>query len=118
MNAAFSEDEKAKILTITVYPDKESTGNATQDRIFLLSCAEVEEYFGSNSETKCKATDYAVEKGAYVKEGTGNCRWWLRTSGAKPGYAAYVDERGKTFLSDVNADSSAIRPAMWIEVNP
>ncbi|MEY8381833.1 DUF6273 domain-containing protein [Christensenellaceae bacterium 44-20] len=118
LNAAFSDDEKAKILTVTVYPDKESAGNETQDKIFLLSYAEADRYFSSNSERRCKPTDYAVEKGAYVKESTGNCRWWLRTNGAKPGYAAYIDERGEDFLSNVNADSSAIRPAMWVEVNP
>lgn len=76
-NAAFSGYERAMIPTVTVSADENpeySTdhGNATQDRVFLLSIDEANKYFGSDSERRCKPTDYAAVIGG-DKSRKGNC---------------------------------------------
>ena len=117
INAAFSEDEKVMIPTITV--SKYSTGNAIKDQVFLLSIKEANEYFSSDSARQCKPTAYAVANGAYADNSTGNCRWWLLSPSYIMNYAALVysggdvDERGDYVLSD----DIAVRPAMWIDLN-
>ena len=117
LNTAFSDDEKAEIFTTTVYPDKKSTGNEMQDKIFLLSSTGLWEYFSSMSERGCKATDYAVAQGAYVEESTGNCWWWLRTDRVGSIYTAYINEHGEALIDSIKVDGYAVRPAMWVEAN-
>ena len=46
-------------------------GSATQDRGFLLSIEEVEKYFKTDEDRKCKPTQYAVKQGVNGE----NC-WW------------------------------------------
>ena len=124
LGSAFSAVEKAMIPTVTVSADKNpeystNPGNATQDQVFLLSITEANKYFNSDSERKCKPTDYAVAHGAYVNSGNGNCWWWLRSPGHDQLRAAYVlgdgyvDENGL----NVDIDSGAVRPALWIDLN-
>ncbi len=123
INAAFSSQEAAMILTTTAAADMNPTyytaqGNATQDKIFLLSIAEANRYFVSDTSRECKATEYAIEKGAYVNN-LGNSWWWLRTIGGNRNDATYVYGDGtiNEFGHFVNTGSTAIRPAMWIDIN-
>ena len=129
INAAFTAEERAKIPTVMVSTDKNpeydtDPGNATKDRVFLLSIVEVEKYFPSNEARKCVPTEYAISNGAYTsdsytKGGKATCWWWLRS----PGYNRFdaasvnmygnVDEEG----SHVNNDTYAVRPAMWISID-
>lgn len=129
INAAFTAEERAKIPTVMVSTDKNpeydtDPGNATKDRVFLLSIVEVEKYFPSNEARKCVPTEYAISNGAYTsdsytKGGKATCWWWLRS----PGYNRFdaasvnmygnVDEEG----SHVNNDTYAVRPAMWITID-
>ena len=44
---------------------KTNGGKNTQDKIFLLSYAEAEQYFDSDEARMCVPTDYAVNSGAY-----------------------------------------------------
>ena len=122
INKAFSADEKAMIPTVTVSADKNpvygtNPGNATQDQVFLLSSTEANQYFSSDSARECEPTDYAVANGAYVN---GNCWWWLRSPGCTLYSAANVIDVGVVdeigfFVDDV---SYAVRPALWIDLNP
>ena len=123
INAAFSTDEKAMIPTLTVSADNNplySTipGNATQDQVFLLSIIEANQYFNTDSERQCKATEYAVANGACVNSSKGNCWWWLRSPGSyqKAAASVYSDgdvhERGST----VDLGDIAVRPALWIDL--
>ncbi len=127
LNSAFSESERAKILSVRVPADKNpkydtNPGNVTQDKIFLLSIPEAEKYFGNNKERECKPTAFAAANGAYVNRDNGNCWWWLRS----PGYFQFlaadvdndgdIDENGNGVTSDVNSDSDAVRPAFWINL--
>ena len=123
INAAFSADERTMIPTVTVSADKNpaystNPGNATQDQVFLLSITEVNKYFSSDSARQCKPTDYAVANGAWESD-SGNCLWWLRSPGGYQGSAAYVYNDGDVRESgrNVDLDDSAVRPALWIDLN-
>ncbi len=122
LSTAFSENEKEMIPTVTVSADKNpeystNPGNATQDKVFLLSITEVNKYFSSDSARRCKATAYADALGAYVA-GNGNCWWWLRSPGHLQGTAAYVNYGGNVYGdgNGVNRSDSAVRPALWIDI--
>ena len=123
INSAFSSEEKAKIPTVTVSADKNpkystDPGNATQDQVFLLSIAEAEKYFSSNSARRCTPTEYAIANGAER-----SCLWWLRSPGKYSEHAANVESRGDIYyegylyrtISAYDGDL-AVRPAMWISL--
>ena len=123
INSAFSSEEKAKIPTVTVSADKNpkystDPGNATQDQVFLLSIAEAEKYFSSNSARRCTPTEYAIANGAER-----SCLWWLRSPGKYSEHAADVQSGGDIYyagylyrtISAYDGDL-AVRPAMWISL--
>ena len=130
INTAFMAEEKAMIPTVTVSADKNplystNPGNATLDKIFLLSITEANKYFASSEERECKSTEYAEAQGAYTSSSNRNCWWWLRTLGNNQSNPSNVD-----LLGDVNEgggtygygyvvylDNVAVRPAMWIDLN-
>ena len=124
INSAFSSEEKAKIPTVTVSADKNpkystDPGNATQDQVFLLSIAEAEKYFSSNSARRCTPTEYAIANGAER-----SCLWWLRSPGKYSEHAADVQSGGDIYyagylyrtISAYDGDL-AVRPAMWISIS-
>ena len=53
------------------------SNNRTNDKVWLLSVDEAEEYFSGDYDRICKPTDYAINNHAFVEDG--NCYWWLRT---------------------------------------
>lgn len=120
---AFDADELLIIPTVTVPADKNpeediDSGNATEDKIFLLSVVESEKYI-YHTEASCGATDYAFAQG--VREGSkdgvdGLCRWWTRTPGETLKKAAYVNfaNNAREYGQEVTAVENAIRPAMWV----
>lgn len=120
-NAAFSRDEQAMIPVVNV-PDEENpiyhhAGKATQDKVFLLSIAEVKKYFSKSIAQQCRTTAYADGLGVYTDD-RGLGKWWLRTVGINRSHVAYVypygDVRksgGYSFINDIG-----IRPAMWIDL--
>ncbi len=104
-------------------------GNDTWDRLFLLSCREVERYFdGSRMDAKREAwpdrlaapTRYARTRGAYCPDyfrtdsGEYAGWWWLRSPGSHPSQACYVDNNGPIHTIRVNKETGGVRPAMWI----
>ena len=122
-NEIFDSEEQKLIQTTTVSDDKNpkynyASGNATSDKIFFLSIQEVEKYLTSDRARLCKATEYAVDRGAYVKTDSSDCCWWLRTSGKNHKYVAYVDEDGRIDYIGASAGDSTIgiRPALWINL--
>lgn len=123
INAAFGAAGQAMISTVTVSADKNpeystNPGNATQDKVFLLSITEVNKYFSSDSARVCQPTAYAVANGAY-KGDNGNCWWWLRSPGGNQNYAANVNYFGGVLVLGLIVDYSnvAVRPALWINLN-
>lgn len=124
INAAFSDDENAMIPTVTVSADKNleydtDPGNATKDKVFLLSIVEAEKYFASDEARMCMPTDYAVARGAYVNSDNGNCWWWLRSHGVDQDDAANVNSGGDVneYGGSVRDRYMTVRPAMWITID-
>lgn len=123
-NNAFSVDEQKQILSTTVTPDYSTDpGNNTKDRVFLLSIAEAEKYFGSDSTRQCQGTVYCYAQGAY-KARNGNCWWWLRSLSSPHSfnfdnrYAFYAFSHGKVSREGSSADYDriAVRPVLWIDL--
>jgi len=122
--AAFIPEEKNVILTSTVTADANPeydtpAGNDTTDRVFLLSMKEANQYFADDAARKCQGSPYCYAQGANEAP-NGNCWWWLRSPGDEPGRAVCIFYDGSfvdagTFVS---LDRGAIRPAMWIDLNP
>ena len=130
LNKAFNAEEQAQIQNTTVSADKNpeyntNPGNATTDKVFLLSINEVEKYFNSDEARKCAPTAYAKAQGAYTSDsyktasGAATCWWWLRSPGYNQRLAAYVPYAGSVNCngSSVNYDSGAVRPALWINLD-
>ncbi len=94
-----------------------SSGNDTNDKIFLLSIDEVKKYFPSDAYTRCQVTLFAKNKGAYC-DGAYFGYWWLRTTGQSLQNATYIFYSGG--ISDMGYDVTGIifgvRPAMWVSL--
>ena len=131
ISTAFNSDEQSLIPAVTVNSDENSSdgqnaGNATQDKVFLLSSTEVDNYLPSSEERKCAPTEYAIKqygnkKGvetddAFKVDGKATCQWWLRSSGIHGG-AVIVDYGGSILYGGTKADyGHAVRPALWIDL--
>ncbi len=123
LNEAFSGTEKSKIPTVTVSADKNPSydtdpGNATRDKVFLLSIEEANEYFSSDAARACEPTAYAKAQGVWVNDDNGNCWWWLRSPGYGQKNASSVGIDGWVSVSGyfVGNVGLAARPALWINL--
>ena len=112
------------ILTVMVSADPNpdystNPGNATQEKVFLLSIHEANQYFDSDDARACEATEYAKAQGIYIGHSNGNCRWWLRSPGIRQNNAASVTYDGDVYEPgySVLGDYYAVRPALWIDLN-
>lgn len=117
LDEAFTEAEKTRILTVQVPPDvnpgcNTDPGNATEDRVFVLSIPEAERYFASDEERTCQLA------GSWELEGE-EWFWWLRTPGMNQQRAAYVWSDGEIRMmgSDVTRRIGFVRPALWVDLN-
>jgi hypothetical protein len=122
INTAFTSSQKAIIPTVTVSADNnvfENTnqGNATQDKVFLLSGPETSYIKSVNVTKKCMPTEYAKANG--VKIDNGNCNYWLRTLGKSRAFAAYIDYDGDYAAGGTRVYYNAygVRPAIWIDIS-
>lgn len=135
-NKAFSSAEQAAILTTNVDNRKNqcysgwstSSGNNTQDKVFLLSYAEANKYFGvtydnsSNTKSRVAPTAYAIAQGAWTSysnkttDSTYAGWWWLRSPGTYQDYAAIVYFVGSLDFNYVDSDSGSVRPALWVNL--
>lgn len=129
LNDAFSTEEQALIQDTYVSADANpkydtNPGNATTDKVFLLSVDEAEMYFDSDESRKCIPTNYAKANGAYTssgktKAGVPTCWWYLRSSGVNQAYAAIVHYGGSVMSYGVSVDNDydCVRPALWINLD-
>ena len=124
LNAAFSAEEQAAILTTEVDngPEQGYSGwdiggsSNTQDKVFLLSCAETDRYFPNEDGLYAAPTAYAVGQGA--KASGAACVWWLRSPGDSMIVSAQVIRPGMLIgFSSVNNASVAVRPALWLDLD-
>ncbi len=128
LNDAFSAEEQALIQDTYVSADANpkydtKPGNATTDKVFLLSVNEAEMYFDSDESRKCIPTNYAKANGAYTssgktKAGVPTCWWFLRSPGSNQVIArvAYVDNYGSVdyYGGIADTDCNCVRPVMWV----
>lgn len=122
-NTAFIDTEKEAIQMVTVSADKNPAlntyvGNATKDKIFLLSMTEANKYFATDGTLLCETTDYAKANGVQVNNDE-FCGWWLRTPGMSQKDAVFVGNSGSIVGSgdDIASKNYAVRPAMWIDIS-
>ena len=151
LKKAFSKDEQNRILLTSVVNDDESIlffkeNNDTEDRIFLLSVDEVQQYFhlsknkGEKNKSiycyglscRCRETEYASAHGKFVPEWEATSSifggytdehpiistdsWWLRST---DGFlnVAVVNKYGEVFKDGTSSISSrGVRPALWIQL--
>ena len=125
LKTAFDEAEQSLIADTRCPADKNpkyniTPGNATTDKIFLLSIPEAEKYFKSNEDRKAVLTAYAKKQNNSAKTVAGEVysMWWLRSPGYKSKCAAEVDGFGSVGCggSNVNCDDFGVRPALWINL--
>ncbi len=128
INEAFNKEQQALIQTTYVTADKNpeydtDPGNATNDKVFLLSIPEAEKYFTNDEDRRCIPTAYAREQGVYTVYGYENgnkptCWWWLRSPGDLQDSASYVLYDGSVHFLDISVSNYgiAVRPALWISL--
>ena len=141
LNRAFTAEEQSAIPVTTVENGREQSFGGythfycddTQDKIFLLSYAEVHKYLGvvfweisddTNVKSRVAATDYAKSAGAewrredfWTQEGKKATWWWLRSPGLVRGNAARVIWRGSLCNRKVNTANGCVRPALWVNLD-
>ncbi len=134
INIAFTAEQRSKIIKSRI-ENKDNVeyntwgGNATNDKLFLLSLEEVRKYFSNDKARIAYPTPYASSKKSvngnlwvsnkYVsKEHGGSCWWWLRSIGSVQTYAAYVFYDGDVSPngSNVHNDEYGVRPALKINL--
>ena len=140
LNKAFSMEEQSFILTTIVdnsasqgFSEWNTTGgNNTQDKVFLLSCAEAERYLSvksrksddnENVKARVAPTQYAIKTGVYTdrykktEEGDEAGWWWLRSPGIDSFCTARICTYGSIDSMDFCHINGAVRPALWLDLN-
>ena len=142
MDYAFSAEEQSAILFTDVdnsdsqgydwtQPGEEriTGGNNTQDRLFLLSCAEANRYLDvtientANTGSRAAPTAFAVfagadiQRGCLTADGDAAGRWWLRSPGNHPNSGACVSPEGSLSYTRAYHRNCMVRPAFWLDLN-
>lgn len=116
---AFTEEERKKIALTTVIPDKDPSGNATdepttQDFIFILSASEATKYFRNDNARACNVTNYLVQRDEMKAKFS---EWWLRSLGEIDGCMALIEGYGAIYHRGSSASSVyQLRPALWLDI--
>ena len=128
-NRAFDAEEKKRILQSNVNVDKNplsktKPGKVTKDSVFLLNIVEANQYFASDEERMCAATDYAIQQGGYTDgnytvDGRDACWWWLRSPGIDSSYAAsvYSDGSIRDYGGDIYYGGRTVRPCIRVRLS-
>lgn len=136
-NEAFDPKEQEAILTTDIdnsiaqgYSKYVTDGgNDTQDKLFLLSYAEANKYFGvdgnniGNEKAAIEATGYALQQGATTgsikgfTEGKEYGSWWLRSPGMEQEFVYFVNDHGALWECEVCLDEILVRPAIWLDLH-
>ena len=137
---AFTDEEQAGILLTTLPPYTDGAPE-TQDKVFILSYAEVDKYWPwPDTDARCaRPTAYALAQGCYffnweeekdkfIEHGNeayekfdGNTWWWLRKPGRTAKDVDYINWNGESngygVIARYNYDGSSytVRPALWIQ---
>ena len=130
LNDAFTPREKAFIskarITTVPYGQPVSEGEATSDRIFLLSAEEYSRFFAGDSNRTAFPSDLAMTSSGlwdYMESNEDGAlrisySYWLRTSAPNNGCVLIVYADGSVNSDDAGATATHVfvRPAMWVEI--
>ncbi len=133
LNAAFTPEEQEAIALTEVDnsgsqndPNFPITTNDTEDKVFLLSYAEVTHYMDSEPARLCAPTDYAVFNGVYtsddrfIVEDRHAARWYLRSPGEGRNNVMLIQTTGRTYCTRIiyaNQYGVAVRPVIWVSLD-
>ncbi len=131
LKTAFTEEEQAAILLTDVDNSDEqgnpqyrntTSGEDTQDRIFLLSYKEAMTYFPDTPSKRSTPTDHAAANGvrvdrAYKVDGRGCGMWWLRSAGPHQWRASMAYAPGTMRYTFATRDFVGVRPVMWVDIS-
>lgn len=122
-NAAFNERERERVVLTNVANNdnprwKTVGGKNTEDKVFILSIAEAEQYFADDDDRTSKPTAYAAGNGSSTDSDNGNGWWWLRSPGGIQLSASLVYTNGEIYDLGgiVNYISGSVRPALRIKL--
>ena len=118
---AFSAKEQAKIQKTKLSIDKNEktgtlSGDATTDKVFLLSIAEAEKYFSSDEARQCEPTEYVSASGTFGNGDNGRVFWWLRSPGNDEFRSAFVEDSGSIDYTG-SRGYCCVRPVIWVDLN-
>ncbi len=123
-DTAFNENEIGRILLSKIPADKNpeyntDAGNETEDRVFLLSAPEVEQYLTEET-AQCQATAYTLAEGGSSGK-NGNSWWFLRTPGSEQKMVMIIKTDGTMntggAVPDGKGASGVNRPAIWVDLS-
>ena len=128
LDNAFKAMEQALIQSATVSADRYShnayPGNATIDKVFLLSITEAKNYFDSDEARRCAPTAYAIAQGASTSDsdtttdGDPTGGWLLRSPGYYQNLSADVFMDGSVFpTGSPVSNAGCVRPAIWVSLD-
>ncbi|MCL2063739.1 MAG: DUF6273 domain-containing protein [Candidatus Cloacimonetes bacterium] len=125
-SSAFSNNDRSRIVQVSNTNENNQWygtqgGEDTLDKIFLLSIAEVVQYFGDSGQLENRPHPYAW----FITDQFNSNRialfngfadnWWLRSSGSNSGNTSYISESGEVNMEGGSVFFSlGIRPASWI----
>ena len=127
-SSAFSNADRERIVqVINVNENNQwfgtNSGANTQDRIFLLSIAEVVKYFGDSGQLAHRPSaawgiDDQYNTNRIATFYGSASFWWLRSPGYRTNYASNVNYAGHIGVGghDVNLNLGGVRPALWLNL--
>lgn len=119
MQNAFTESERSHI-AVTVVDNIEC--GQTEDRLFILSAKDLEDYPGTYQYRIGYPTVYAKNNGLFVSTGmisaesTGKCNYWIRGNEEEQTdiFADWIDVNGKIRSNmEINDGTMGVRAALW-----
>lgn len=138
---AFSEEEQ-KAISLTHIDNSKSQGGKktqykmddydTEDKVFLLSGAEIESYLNFGPGSSCKPTSHALSSGLKLDPNSQkNCIWWARgivEGNISPDYQVLDNSFDSSSICAQVAVGSGlfktsifeirgVRPALWVSIN-
>ena len=121
----FSDADRARIVEVTNVNDNNqwfgvNGGANTQDRIFLLSIAEIVKYFGDSGQLDNRPSDaqWIIDQYSLNRIATYNgtiSLWWQRSPGMYNVRASIVGDEGDLCIAGYRVDNvGGVRPALWL----
>ena len=125
---AFTNADRARIVQVTNVNENNqwygtNGGVNTQDRIFLLSIAEVVQYFGDSGQFDNRPPGALYIDDQYntnrIATFNGSASWWwLRSPGSDTSNASFVQSGGNLIVigGPVHLPYGGVRPALWLNL--